>query len=81
MTLYVRFDFKNPIVVVSGVDEPTVLHGAYVGVQTSNDANLFNLYAMSHEGNLVGTVLGHMGCQVVENMEPGFQAGTASPSG
>lgn len=66
MTLYVKFDFKNPIVVMSGVDEPTVLHGAYVGVQTLDDANLFDLYAMSQEGGPVGAILGQMGCQVVE---------------
>lgn len=35
---------------MSGFDEPTVLYGADVGVQTSNDANLFGLHAMSHEG-------------------------------
>lgn len=51
---------------MSGVDEPTVLHGAYVGVKTSDDADLFDLYAMSHEGEPVGTILGQMGCQVVE---------------
>jgi hypothetical protein len=66
LTLYVKFDFKNPIVVMSGVDEPTVLHGAYVGVQTLDDANLFDLYAMSHDGEPVGAILGQMGCQVVE---------------
>ncbi len=66
MTLYVKFDFKTAIVVMSGVDESTVLDGAYVGVQTSDDADLFDLYAMSHKGEPVGPILGQMVCQVVE---------------
>ena len=66
MSLRVRFDFKEPIVIMADIDRPIVLSGAYIGIQTIGDPEIFDLHETSADGEPIGPVLSQMGCAISE---------------